>query len=88
MLIDTELFIWLSFALSFGAPMLYAAMELRSLRRHRPGRGGGGGGSAIQTPPRPKLPDDDGLPPLPPELVELVTDARAPAARPRELETV
>lgn len=87
MFISTETFIFLSFVLSFGAPMLWAAHELRSVRRSR--RGGGGGGSAVQDPPTPKLPDgDDGLPPLPAELVKLVTDARAPAAKPRELEKV
>lgn len=65
---DTELFVMLSCALSFGAPLAFAARELLLLRR------GGDGGSwrrekAPDAPPPPPPPAPAGNKPLPDCLV-------------------
>ncbi len=66
-MIDSDLFIYLSFALSFGAPMAVAVRELVVMKR---GRKGPDGGVLRPDPtPPPLLPGDDDLPPLPPCLI-------------------
>ncbi len=86
MLLDTDTFTIINMVLSFGAPMALAVQQLYAVRRSR--RGGNDGGSALPKPVPTPLPGDDGLPPLPKELVDLVVDARAPQSAPRELERV
>mgnify|MGYP006280143895 FL=1 len=88
MILDTDTFIYLSFALSFGSPMLFAAYQLRTLKG---GRKGPDGGVERPEPTPPLLPGDDDLPPLPPELIPKLDDApvRGPAApRPKVPELV
>jgi len=66
-MIDTDLFIYLSFVLSFGAPMAVAVRELVVMKRSR--KGPDGGVLRPEPTPRPLLPGDDDLPPLPPCLI-------------------
>jgi hypothetical protein len=82
---DSETFILLSSALSFGAPMALAVRELLVLRRDR-GRDGGGGSwrrdPAPDKPP-PPAPAPAGNKPLPDCLVP--KPVPRPAARPRRV---
>jgi hypothetical protein len=65
-LLDADLHIALSFALTFGVPMALAYAELRRIERRRRG---GPGGNAPAKAPEPRLPGgDDALPPLPDSL--------------------
>lgn len=67
-MLDTDTFIYLSFALSFGAPMVLAWRELAMVKPKR--RRGGGDGNVRPPSPVGPSPDDgdDGLPPLPDSL--------------------
>jgi hypothetical protein len=79
-MISTDLYITLSFILSFGAPIALAIRELRMLKAssNRPD------GGIERTAPAPVPFDDDGLPPLPPSLIPQL-DVR-PTPVPRVLE--
>lgn len=80
---DSETFIMLSSALSFGAPLALALRELVVLRRDGGGKRGGGsweGGPVPDTPPPPVA----GNKPLPDCLLPKLLPR--PAARPRVLE--
>ncbi len=77
-MISADLHIALSFLLTFGVPMAWAYRELRMVGAKR--RRGGGYGNAPVEPPAPRTPDgDDGLPPLPPSLLEAAKGRPAPA---------
>jgi hypothetical protein len=84
-MLDTDTFIYLSFALSFGAPMLLAWRELHMVKPKR--RRGGGDGNALPPAPVQPGPDDgdDALPPLPDSLREAAKGGSAPQ-RPKVLE--
>jgi hypothetical protein len=79
---DSETFIMLSSALSFGAPLALAVRELLVLRRDDNKRGGGSW-KRDPAPPRPPPPAPAGNKPLPECLVPKLP-AR-PAARPRRV---
>jgi hypothetical protein len=80
-MISTDLFITLSFALSFGAPLLVALRELALLK---PSADAGPDGGLEQGAPAPAPVGDDDLPPLPPSLIPHVD--KDPAPRPKVLE--
>jgi hypothetical protein len=80
-MISTDLFITLSFALSFGAPLLVALRELALLK---PSAASGPDGGLDRTAPTPAPEGDDDLPPLPPSLIPDVD--HDPAPRPKVLE--
>ncbi len=79
-MISTDLYITLSFILSFGAPMALAVRELMLLKhsKNRPD-----GGQEREAPAPAPLNDDD-LPPLPPSLIPDLD--HTPAPRPKVLE--
>jgi hypothetical protein len=79
-MISTDLFITLSFALSFGAPMLLALRELAMLK---PSASRPDGGLEREAPSPAPLGDDD-LPPLPSCLIPKLD--HDPAPRPKVLE--
>jgi len=79
-MIDTDLYISLSFALSFGAPLYLAFRELLLLKANRTRPDGG----IEREAPAPMPLGDDDLPPLPPSLRPEWHDL--PAPRPRVLE--
>ncbi|MFP4361916.1 MAG: hypothetical protein ACLFTG_14740 [Alphaproteobacteria bacterium] len=80
-MISTDLFITLSFALSFGAPLVLALRELRLLKA---AAGGGRDGGVERVSPAPAPEGDDDLPPLPPSLIP--QRDHDPAPRPKVLE--
>ncbi len=80
-MISTDLYITLSFILSFGAPILLALRELRNLKAAS--AGGPDGGMEREAPAPAPLGDDD-LPPLPDSLIPKLDDH--PAPRPKVLE--
>lgn len=80
-MISTDLFITLSFALSFGAPLVLALRELRLLK---PAASGGPDGGVDRLSPAPAPEGDDDLPPLPPSLIPQLD--HDPAPRPKVLE--
>jgi hypothetical protein len=79
-MISTDLFITLSFALSFGAPMLLALRELRQLK---PSTSRPDGGLERERPAPAPMGDDD-LPPLPDSLIPKLDPV--PTPRPKVLE--
>ena len=79
-MISTDLYITLSFLLSFGAPILLALRELRQLKASTSRPDGGLDRDA----PAPLPLSDDGLPPLPDTLVPKLDDR--PAPQPKVLE--
>ena len=80
-MISTDLFITLSFALSFGAPLLLAVRELALLK---PSPKSGPEGGLDRAAPSPVPAGDDDLPPLPPSLIPDLD--LEPAPRPKVLE--
>ncbi len=82
-MISTDLFITLSFALSFGAPLLLALRELALLKPSSTSRPDGG---LDHEAPAPAPAGDDDLPPLPPSLIPQLD--RDPAPRPKVLDPV
>ena len=80
---DSETFIMLSSALSFGAPLALAVRELIVLRRDD-GKRGGGSWKGDPAPDKPPPPAPAGNKPLPECLVPKLQPR--PAARPRMLE--
>ena len=82
-MISTDLFITLSFALSFGAPLLLALRELAILK---PSANEGPDGGMDQQAPAPAPAGDDDLPPLPPSLIPNLD--HDPAPRPKVLDPV
>ncbi len=80
---DSETFILLSSALSFGAPLALAVRELLVLRRDGGRRRGGGFWKRDPSPPRPPPPAPAGSKPLPDCLIPKL--APRPAARPHRV---
>jgi len=80
-MISTDLFITLSFALSFGVPLVLALRELRLLA---PSTDRGRDGGIDRRAPAPAPEGDDDLPPLPPSLIPQLD--HDPAPRPKVLE--
>jgi hypothetical protein len=80
---DSETFIMLSSALSFGAPLALAVRELVVLRRDNGGKRGGGSWKRDPAPDRPPPPAPAGNKPLPECLVPKLPPR--PAARPRRV---
>jgi len=80
-MISTDLFITLSFALSFGAPLLLALRELALLK---PSSASGPDGGEQRGAPAPAPAGDDDLPPLPPSLIPNLDNQ--PTPRPKVLD--